>query len=378
MGQNAHFPPEPVNPAGPRPGDRRVLLGPSAERWAGGLADIGSRAPTTGPGSIRGPASFCGADRPAHYAWAQISLQGAMPAGAPASTPLAGSQKRHRHLCQGGRGPAGKRRAGNGRAQAPAYGRFRRAPARGGGVDKYQRVLAHLLPKPSVHTQGTGAPRLLCLSTISNWAFRHNSRPNEAWCRAWPLYLRAPDRAIGTPGVQGNASSSVRRSAARLPRPRRRSDRPSARSLLTSWAKTAILALPTMPGAAPLKSTSFEQHTGVPRAGPEAALSFGPVGLPADQPAARLRGRRTLRDLADRPRRLGLDFDRFGTPDHGKAMTMDTLTRMRAFIAVVEAEGFSAAARKIGAPRRCCRNMCANWRTNSAPCCSTARRVSSR
>ena len=40
-------------------------------------------------------------------------------------------------------------------------------------------------------------------------------------------------------------------------------------------------------------------------------------------------------------------------------------TRIRAFIDVVDAEGFSAAARKASAGRRrCCRNMYANWRTS--------------
>ena len=79
-----------------------------------------------------------------------------------------------------------------------------------------------------------------------------------------------------------------------------------------------ILALPTMPGAAPLKSTSFDNIQAFRERALRLLCLSGLSGLPADQPAARLRGRRTLRDLADRPRRLGLDFDRFGTPDHGE------------------------------------------------------------
>ncbi len=58
---------------------------------------------------------------------------------------------------------------------------------------------------------------------------------------------------------------------------------------------------------------------------------------------------------------------------------MDTLTRMRAFIDVVEAEGFSAAARKIGRSKALLsKYVRASWKTNSVPGFSTAPRGNSR
>ncbi len=44
----------------------------------------------------------------------------------------------------------------------------------------------------------------------------------------------------------------------------------------------------------------------------------------------------------------------------GERRTMDTLTRIRAFIDVVDAEGFRPRPGASANPRRCCRNMCAN------------------
>lgn len=57
---------------------------------------------------------------------------------------------------------------------------------------------------------------------------------------------------------------------------------------------------------------------------------------------------------------------------------MDTLTRIRAFIDVVEAEGFSAAARKTGRSKALLSKYVRNWRTISVRCSSIAPPGSSR
>ncbi len=113
-----------------------------------------------------------------------------------------------------------------------------------------------------------------------------------------------------------------------------------------------VMVMPTVPGAAPLVTTSFDDSQAYRErcvrlfclsglsGFPQITLPLGEVhGAPFGISLLGPRGS----DLA--LIRLGRGY--FGTLRKGRP-DMDTLTRMRAFIDVVEAEGFSAAARKIG------------------------------
>ena len=173
-------------------------------------------------------------------------------------------------------------------------------------------------------------------------------------------------------GATVDATPSVPRSARRDGFPRRAGD------LL---GDDGFLVLPTVPGAAPLKAARPRKCRpfASARCGCFAVRS---VGLSADH-ACRWEGRRrAFRHLAARSAGQRHRTDRARRPNsRNRREGLSEWIRLPACAPSSMSSrprAFPPPRARSAAPRRCCRNMCASWRTSSARCCSTARRASSR
>ncbi len=246
MGQNAHYP-FPVNPAA----IGRVTGGSSsgsAAAVAGGLADIGLGSDTGG--SIRGPASFCGLIglRPTHGA---VSLDGAMPLAPSLDTfgwfakDAATYERVAETLLPADSG-----------AIALAWKPIRIAilddlvlgAAERAEYERMVGIAARLIGTPE-----QAAPFARSIDDLY-WAFRR-IQAAEAWAVHGP-FISSGDRRLG-PGVKErfefgatiDAATVQRESAVRVA---------FKAELARMLGDDGLLVLPTMPGAAPLTDTGFD------------------------------------------------------------------------------------------------------------------------
>lgn len=242
MGLNAHFP-SPVNAAAPD----RVTGGSSsgsAAAVAAGLATIAVGTDTGG--SIRAPASFCGLIglRTTH---GRISLEGAMPLAPGFDTFGWFAEDIEVYETVGkqllGRDPT---RASLARALSlPDQEALLAGPEE---VAEYRRISAF-----SGAVQETAWP---FTSTVDElyWCFRH-LQSYEAWA-AHGAWISAADRRLG-PGVKERFEfgAGIEEKTAKAETVRRLVFRAELEALLGT---DGVLVLPTVPGAAPLKASSFE------------------------------------------------------------------------------------------------------------------------
>jgi hypothetical protein len=196
------------------------------------------------------------------------------------------------------------------------------------------------------------------------WSFRR-IQAYEAWAVHGP-FISGGDRQLG-PGVKERFEfgSTLGCEVAAAETKKRQAFREELRA---HAGEDGFLVLPTVPGAAPLRSASFEIIQDYRERALRLLCLSGLSGLPADHLPLGGR-RRALRHLADRPGGVGPGADRAGAPDHERRLTnghADPHARLHR-----RGRGggiFGRRRARSAAPRRSCRNMSANWRTNSAPC----------
>ena len=244
MGQNAHFPP-PVNPAAPD----RVTGGSSsgsAAAVAGGLAHIGIGSDTGG--SIRAPASFCGLIglRTTH---GRVSLAGVMPL-APSFDTFGWFADDIETYEATGKVVLGRdankgtlaRPIGFAPLDALVAGRYEAL--------EYKRIRRFVTGDPAEADWPFA-------STIDElyWSFRQ-LQAQEAWA-AHGAWISAKDRDLG-PGIEARFGfgATIDAKKVKAEKVRRFTFRAELKELLGS---DGYLVLPTVPGAAPLISTTQDE-----------------------------------------------------------------------------------------------------------------------
>jgi amidase len=244
MGQNAHYP-WPVNPAAPG----RVTGGSSsgsAAAVAGGLVDFATGSDTGG--SIRGPASFCGLIglRTTHGA---ISLEGAMPLAPTFDTfgwfaRDAETYERVGRVLLRPSGSLTKPRV----LRLAALDALLLGDAEAAEYRRMAGIVADVLGRPAE------APPLTQPIDELYWTFR-KLQAYEAWAVHGP-WISQKERNLG-PGVKERFEfgSTLDCEVATAETPKRVAFRDELAQLL---GNDGVIVMPTMPGAAPLTDTPFD------------------------------------------------------------------------------------------------------------------------
>ena len=278
MGHNAHFP-QPVNPVARDRATGGSSSG-SAAAVAGGLADIAIGSDTGG--SIRAPASFCGLVglRTTH---GRIPLEGTMPLAPSFDTfgwfakDIATYEKVAEVLLDsspsplrgGSDGEAG--RGGGNSSSTPTPALRADPPLKGEGEQlralSIPALNAFLLGESEATEYGRmvavisavlGEPRVVPVLTNAvddlYWCFR-KLQAHEAWT-SHGKWISERDRGLG-PGVKERFEfgSTITAETVALEEKRRAGFRAELAEML---GDDGVLVLPTVPGAAPLKSLSFD------------------------------------------------------------------------------------------------------------------------
>ena len=246
MGVNAHFPP-PVNSAAPD----RVTGGSSsgsAAAVAGGLADIATGSDTGG--SIRAPASFCGLIglRTSH---GRLSLEGAMPLAPSLDTFgwFARDFATYEKVADVLLGPDLVMASLSRPLHVAALDGLVAGPAEAAEYERMRAIIERVIGKPATAASLGHTPDDLY------WSFRH-IQAHEAWAAHGP-WISAKDRHLGpgvkerfdfgsTVGADTVATETVRRAAFRT-------------QLAELLGEDGVLVLPTVPGAAPLRTASQDE-----------------------------------------------------------------------------------------------------------------------
>ncbi|MEX0955093.1 MAG: amidase [Rhizobiaceae bacterium] len=244
MGQNAHYP-WPVNPAAPG----RVTGGSSsgsAAAVAGGLVDFATGSDTGG--SIRGPASFCGLIglRTTHGA---IPLDGAMPLAPTFDTfgwfaKDAETYERIANVLLEPSGSLTKPRP----LRLAALDSLLLGDAEQAEYQRFAGIVSDILGTPAE------APSFTQPIDELYWTFR-KLQAYEAWAVHGP-WISEKERNLG-PGVRERFEfgSTLGCEVATAETPKRAALRDELAQLLGS---DGVMVMPTMPGAAPLIDTPFD------------------------------------------------------------------------------------------------------------------------
>lgn len=244
MGHNPHFP-QPVNPAA----SDRVTGGSSsgsAAAVAGGLADIAIGSDTGG--SIRAPASFCGLIG-LRTTYGRIPLDGAMPL-APSFDTFGwfakdiGTYEKVAEVLFAPHPLKVLLRP----LHLPALDAFFLGEAEATEYRRMVTVTSMLLGEPRV------GPALTNSVDDLYWCFR-KLQSHEAWT-SHGRWISERDRGLG-PGVKERFEfgSTIAAATAALEEKRRAGFRAELAEIL---GDDGVLVLPTVPGAAPLKSLTFD------------------------------------------------------------------------------------------------------------------------